>query len=233
MRIDKYLVTNGYGNKEKAHEYIKDNKVKVNNLIVNDFHYQIKDDDQVSVSPDIKKYKELYYLMLNKPSEYVSARKDKVNKSILSLIPDSYDKETMNIVGRLDKDVTGLILLTNNNKLYKTIINPINNIKKEYVVSFVGNHHLINCNFSNGIRYADGSKTKPFLLDFISDEKAIITLYEGKYHEIKKIFRELNLYVTSIHRITIASLHLDSLEEGKFRELNKEEISSLLALISK
>ena len=227
MRLDKYLQKNGYGTKEIIHSFIKESKVKVNEEIVTDYHFQLAKNDVVDVSKDIKKYKEFYYLILNKPIDYVSARSDKDNKTILSLIPSFYDKSSMNIVGRLDKDVTGLVLLTNDNKLYKRIIEPSREIKKIYLVSFAGNYRLIDKDYSQGLTYIDGTKTKPFKLEFLDCNNARITLCEGKYHEIKKIFKELNLFVLSIHRIQISTIHLGDLEETKYRELSKEEVNTL------
>ena len=227
MRLDKYLKKNGYGTKEVIHHFIQEGKVMVNGKVISDFHLQLEENDVISISNDIKKYKDHYYLILNKPIDYVSARNDKTNQTILSLLPSFYDKSTMNIVGRLDKDVTGLILLTNDSKLYKRIIEPSREIEKVYLVSFSGNHHLINKDYSNGLSYSNGTKTKPFVLEFLDDNNAKITLHEGKYHEIKKIFNELNLFVLSIHRIKISTINLGDLKEGCYRELLKEEIDSL------
>lgn len=231
MHLDKYLIKNGYGTKEIVHQYILENKIKINNIVINDFHYEILDTDKIEISNDIHKYKEYIYLKLYKPSGLVSASKDEQNKTIMSLLDKKYLDKHLNIVGRLDKDVEGLILLTNNNKLYKYLINPNNHIKKEYLVTFSGNKDYIDQDLSKGIILDNGYKTLPIDLKFISSNQALITIYEGKFHEIKNIFSTLHMKVIELKRLKINNLALGNLSKGEYISLSNEEIKDLTSLI--
>lgn len=233
MHLDKYLIKSGYGTKEIVHKIIKENNVYVNSSLVNDFHYELNSNDKVIIDCKVKKYKEYRYIILNKPDGLVSSSKDDDNETIFSLLPEEYSLLHLNIVGRLDKDVKGLILLTNNNKLYKYLINPNNNIQKEYLVTFSGDSNFIDQDVSKGVLLDNGYKTHPISLEFIEKDKAIIKINEGKFHEVKNIFLALHMKVVELKRLSIGPLKLGDLKEKEYRELTKEEINSLLSLLLK
>jgi len=173
------------------------------------------------------------YLMMYKPEGYVSANRDKSNKTIISLLPPQYQELRLNIVGRLDKDVTGLILLTTNTKLFKYLINPINHIEKKYLVTYSGDKKYIDQDISKGIVLDNDYKTRPFKLDFLSSSQALITITEGKYHEVKNIFSSLHMHVDELKRISIGPLTLSDLSLGEVRQLNENEVENLIKLIKK
>ena len=233
MHLDKYLIKSGYGTKEIVHKIIKENNVYVNSSLINDFHYELEVSDIVSVNTKIKKYKEYHYIILNKPEGLVSSSKDNDNETIFSLLPKEYSLLHLNIVGRLDKDVKGLILLTNNNKLFKYLINPNNNVTKEYLVTYSGNSKFIDQDISKGVLLDNGYKTHPISLNIIDDNKAIIKINEGKFHEVKNIFLALHMKVIELKRLKIGPLNLGDLKEKEYRKLTNEEINSLLSLLLK
>ena len=172
------------------------------------------------------------YLMLNKPKGIVSSTDDPINPTVLDLIDEKYLIFRPFPAGRLDKDTEGLILLTNDGKLAHKILSPKNQVGKTYYVEvdgFIEESHIHK--FNEGVLLDDGYKTLPGNLEIISADvlsKALLTIKEGKYHQVKRMFKSVNMEVIYLKRLSLGTLELDEkLELGEYRELTEEEIQLL------
>ena len=227
MRLDKYLTKTIIGSRKLAKELIKKRQILVDDIIVKSDSYQVKEDANVYYIQDGKKikleYEEHIYLMLNKPAGYVCATKDNLHKSVLELITDYQDRD-LHIVGRLDVDTEGLLLITDDGDFTHQVTSPKSNISKKYYVEYQGTlDDFAIDKVKNGIILDDGEITKPGILEPISGSSAYITIYEGRFHQVKRMFADLGTKVTYLKRVQISSLELN-VECGQYRKLNKKEI---------
>lgn len=234
IRLDKYISMSMTISRKDAANLIKASKVALNGKTVR------KADEKIDPGADIctvcgksLEYRENYYFMLNKPSGLVCAASDSRCETVLSLFPKSYTDKGLFCCGRLDKDTVGLLLLTTDGALSHRLLSPKHHAKKTYLVRtdapFCSSDAKL---MSDGIMM-DGKKTAPAILEIDAEDPctAKITLTEGKYHEIKRLCyacgRKEVLY---LKRLTFGGLSLDeTLKEGEYRELTKEETEILRA----
>lgn len=231
MRIDKYLTKTGLGNKKQVKTLLKKKQIFVDDKVVISDNYQVNENSNVYYKENevLKKleYEEFIYLMLNKPQNYVCATKDNLHKTVLELIKD-YPERDLHIVGRLDVDTEGLLLITDDGDFTHKVTSPKSNISKTYYVEYSG---VINPNaiamVEEGIMLDDGEKTKPGMLELQTPSSGYITISEGKFHQVKKMFSALGCKVTFLKRVKIGNLELD-VELAKYRKLSKEDINKIL-----
>ena len=179
------------------------------------------------------------YLMLHKPNSVVTASKDKELPTVMDLLPKHLQSEQLYAIGRLDRDTTGLLLLTNNGPLGFQLLHPQYHVDKTYQVEVNGlltPDHIQQ--FKNGIVFLDGTICKPAQLEILSSSsshsKAIITIAEGKFHQAKKMFLSIGVKVTSLKRIQFGDFTLDpELAEGEYRSLNQEELEIIKNYLEK
>ena len=227
MRLDKMLAHSGYGTRKEVKELIRKGFVTVNGEIIKDDDYKVNElIDEVIIVDEEVNYEELIYIMLNKPDGYVSATFDNNDPTVLDLI---YEHQNRNLfpVGRLDKDTVGLLLITNDGKLAHKMLSPKNHVDKTYYVKYSNdlNEKAIK-QLESGVALDDGYITKPAKVKLLGDNQMELTIQEGKYHQVKRMLEAVNSSVTYLKRISFGPLLLDnSLEEGKYRYLTKEEIS--------
>ena len=170
------------------------------------------------------------YLMLHKPNGVVSASKDKKLPTVMDLLPPDIQSYQLYAIGRLDRDTTGLLLLTDNGPLGFQLLHPQYHVDKSYQVVVNGpltSEHIQK--FKDGIVFLDGTTCKPAQLEILSssptESHASITISEGKFHQIKKMFLSVGVKVTSLKRVQFGDFTLDpELSEGQFRSLNPEEL---------
>lgn len=230
MRIDKFLVENNICSRSEAKEYIKKGFVKVNGIIVKDNGFHIDESkDSVSFKDKLIEYSKFSYFMLNKPSGYVSATFDNNDPTVLDLLKNEAAKGLFP-VGRLDKDTTGLLIITNDGELGHFLTSPRKNIEKEYLVSI--EHSLSEddiMNIESGVSEG-GDDFKPAKVKIIDENNILITVTEGKYHEVKRILKAVNNCVLSLKRVSENGIILDeSLKEGEYRKLSQNELEILSA----
>lgn len=231
MRLDKYLVTLGIGSRSQVKNIIKSKKVMVNGMTESkpDRHID-ENSDKISLDGVDLEYHKFYYYMLNKPAGVVSAVTDASCQTVIDLL-DVTPKNGLFPVGRLDKDTEGLLLITNDGELSHNLLSPTKHVDKKYYVELNG--ELIDTDielFQNGLDIGEKSKTKPAKLEIFESEKnkAYITITEGKYHQVKRMFAAIGLTVTFLKRISMGSLVLDeALNPGEYRKLTTEEINAL------
>lgn len=170
------------------------------------------------------------YLMLHKPNGVVTASKDKKLPTVMDLLPPDIQSDQLYAIGRLDRDTTGLLLLTDNGPLGFQLLHPQYHVDKTYQVEVNGplsSDHIQQ--FKDGIVFLDGTICKPAKLEILSasptDSHASITISEGKFHQVKKMFLSVGVKVISLKRVQFGDLTLDpELAEGQFRPLNPKEL---------
>jgi 16S rRNA pseudouridine516 synthase len=228
MRLDKYLSDAGIGSRSEVKKIISKGYVTINDLIVKDSKINIFETDVIKVLGNIVTYETLVYYMLNKPKGVVSASKDEVDQTTRQLITD-YQKNDLFNVGRLDKDTEGIILLTNDGLLSHQLLSPKYHVEKTYLVDFRGDFlETYITYFETGLTLSDGTVCKPAKIALINDHQALLTIHEGKYHQVKRMFGSLNMGVTGLKRVSFGPLKLDSnLASGDYRKLTPLEIQQL------
>ncbi|MFS9107893.1 pseudouridine synthase [Streptococcus infantis] len=179
------------------------------------------------------------YLMLHKPGGVVTASKDKKLPTVMDLLPQHLQSDRLYAIGRLDRDTTGLLILTDNGPLGFQLLHPQYHVDKTYQVEVNGpltpNHIQM---FKDGIVFLDGTVCKPAQLEILasspSHSKATITISEGKFHQVKKMFLSVGVKVTALKRVQFGDFLLDpDLAEGQYRPLNKEELEIIKKYLEK
>ncbi|MBQ9951129.1 MAG: rRNA pseudouridine synthase [Clostridia bacterium] len=232
-RIDKLLGLTGIGRSE-AKKLIAAGRVAVSGVVVRDSGFKaLSSDLTVDGSPILVETD--VYLMLHKPAGVVTATEDKRLPTVVSLLPEKYQRRKIGPVGRLDRDVTGLVLLTTDGELAHRLISPKWKAEKTYRATCEG--RLAESDvaaFASGLELSDFT-AKPAKLDILtaSDEESLadVTLTEGKFHQVKRMFIAVGHPLSSLHRLRIGCVTLDdSLAPGEFRALTGEEILGLKRL---
>ena len=230
MRLDKYLSFCLVKSRQEVKKLIKEKKVYVNNVLIVKEDFKVNEElDIVICDNEEVSYQKYTYVILNKPAGFVTSTKDN-DKTVMELLPNKYSM--LSPVGRLDKDTEGLLLFTNDGMTAHNLTSPKKDIKKVYYVELLNSidESLINV-FNSGVTLDDGYHTLPAELNIIDNYKAYLTISEGKFHQVKRMFISVNNKVTYLKRIKFGSITLDDdLELGHFRELSKSEIEKLLQL---
>lgn len=231
-RIDKVLSLSGYGTRKEVKKLIKLGAVSVNGEIVNEPKFHVDPvNDTIRVSGKDLEYKEFIYIMMNKPQDVISSTYDKTTTTIIDLLEGEFSHRNLFPAGRLDKDSEGLILLTDDGQLAHKLLAPKNKVEKVYYVEVKGTLDDSDvAAFENGIVLED-FKAQPAKLEILEAgdiSKAKVYIYEGKFHQVKRMVLARGKEVTYLKRLALGSLVLDEdLEPGEWRELTESEISLL------
>lgn len=229
MRLDKFLAHNGYGSRNDAKKIIKAKLVSINGEIVSKSTYKVNvDSDIVTVDNEEIHYFEKVYYMLNKPAGYISSHYSNLYPSVIELIDTVRDDLIM--VGRLDVDTEGLLLITNDGKFSHNVIHGKKDVYKTYYVELRDIYdEAYTSDLEAGI-LMDEEILKPAFIEIISDKSLYLSIAEGKYHQVKRMMNYANNEVTYLKRIKIGNLDLDeSLALGEYRDLTEAEIEELLS----
>ena len=225
-RLDK-IISSQYGiSRSITKAIIHRGKVKVNGAVVRDPSLQIDlDSSQIEYKGQAVDYKEHIYIIINKPKGVLSASEDKTRETVVDLVPPELSRQGLFPVGRLDRDTTGLLIITDDGDFAHNVISPKKNIVKTYRVTLDGEvtEEMIE-RFGEGIVLADGTKCKKAILERIDENIAEIKITEGKYHQIKRMFGVVGLGVNELERIALGKLNLpENLGVGESRELSEAE----------
>ena len=228
MRLDKFLANMGVGTRSEVKQLLKKGSVKVNQNIVKLPKLHVNpNSDEIMVNDEVVSYIDKVYIMLNKPKGYISATEDEVHPTIIDSIPE-YAHLNIFPVGRLDKDTEGLLLVTNDGQFNHEVMNPNKHVSKTYEV--YSKHPITQFDidkFKSGIELSDG-KLKPAILKKVDDYVSHVTIYEGKYHQVKRMFHSIENEVLELKRIKIAQLELDhNLDLGSYRLLTQIDFDNL------
>lgn len=229
-RLDKLLVGSGKWTRKEAKVLLQQGRVSVNGLRVTDGTLKFPVTCGISVDGEQLESSVPLWIMLHKPQGYVSAREDKLHKTVMDLLPEEYQKRGLFPVGRLDKDTEGLLLLTEDGETAHNLLSPTKHVAKVYYVEVEGNitpHHVET--MARGMTLGDGFVCQPAYLEALSEpNQGKITLTQGKYHQIKRMMARLDTPVTYLKRLSMGNIILDeSLDLGQWRRLTVEEITSL------
>ncbi len=230
IRLDKILAHSGYGSRKEVKELIRKGFVMVNGEIITDDDFKVDEiNDEITIADSTIKYEKNIYIMLNKPDGYISATYDNHDPIVLDLI-EGYEKRNLFPVGRLDKDTVGLLLITNDGDLAHRMLSPKKHVDKTYYLKFEGELTLDKISkFQEGIILDDGYLCMPASYNRINNNEGILTIKEGKYHQVKRMLEALDCKVTYLKRISFGPLTLDeNLQEGEYRFLTDEELKLIL-----
>ncbi|MGX6443093.1 pseudouridine synthase [Neobacillus sp. K501] len=233
MRIDKMLANLGYGSRKEVKQLLKSGAVKVDDVVVKDAKQHVDTNNQsVTLNGEVIEYKEFIYLMMNKPQGVLSATEDSVGETVIDLLELEDQVYEPFPVGRLDKDTEGLLLITNDGQLAHRLLSPKKHVPKTYFAVIDGEVTEEDITaFSKGVTLDDGYETKPG--DLIILKSGIrsdieLTITEGKFHQVKRMFQAVGKRVVYLKRISMGPLPLDeTLELGEYRELTEEEVELL------
>ena len=232
MRIDKYLANMNVGSRKEVHSLIKKKVVTVNGELVTTPKQQVKEGDLVVVDGNEIAYQQYHYFLLNKPKGVISATEDRSQQTVISLLKTKDRYQGIAPVGRLDKDTTGLLLLTNDGALAHELLAPNKHVTKVYraKISGVASEGTIKT-FASGITLGDGTKLKPAKLEILAQDKVHnlsqieIQIQEGKYHQIKRMFGAVGMKVLELDRISMGKLSLPTdLKRGQYQEITRDKI---------
>lgn len=227
IRLDKYLADMGVGTRTEVKNLIKKGKVLVNDQVIREPSYKVSDSDKVNSEGLDISYECYEYLMLNKPAGAVTATQDKKDKTVMDYIVSK--RHDLFPVGRLDKDTEGLLIITNDGDMAHSLLTPKKHVAKTYYVELEKDIlEEYTREFENGLVLRDGTNTKPAILETIDSKRVYLTIYEGKFHQVKRMFEAVDNKVVYLKRMSMGSLKLDKeLKLGEFRPLTKEEIDNL------
>ncbi len=231
MRLDKFLVSTGKLSRSEAGRAARAGRLTVNGSPARraDIHID-PESDVIALDGETVIYRRHTYIMLNKPSGYVSATDDKNLPTVLELLPDELRRLGLFPAGRLDRDTLGLMLLTDNGELAHFLLSPVSHVPKSYRFDCrdaLSESDIVS--LQNGVDIGEDKPTKPASLDVSSDAKSgVITLSEGRYHQIKRMFEAIGNKIVGLERITFGPLTLDTaLSRGEWRYLSNDEIAEL------
>jgi len=226
MRLDKFVCKSTELTKVDAIEHINTGNVSVNGIVIFDEKTQVHENNTILYKGIKLKTRDFRYIVMHKPADTICSNVDEYYPSVLNAL--NIDKKSeLHIAGRLDVDTTGLILITDNGRWSYNITVPTNQCNKTYRVGL--SYEIKNdvaCKFKQGIKLQGEDKlTLPASLELISPKEVLLTITEGKFHQVKRMFSAVGNRVTSLHREQIGEITLD-IEIGKWRYLTDDEIQS-------
>lgn len=226
MRIDKYLAELWLVPRRKAKKVFKEEKISINNKIITDVGYLLKPQDSILFEEKKIVYKPVVVYVLNKPAGYVCSDIPEGKwPSYRNLLVDCIYKEMLHVAGRLDVDTTGLVILTNDWDINHRIISPKKKLVKIYEVDC--EKKLMDSDIKvleEWVVIENGYKTLPAQIEKITDKKILLSIYEGKYHQVKRMIEAVNNNVVKLHRKQIGKCTLGNLKEGERQEIQERDI---------
>lgn len=233
QRLDKVLAHMGYGTRKELKKLVREGVVTVNGDVVTDSSMHIDpEEDIIQVWEERVEYRKYIYLMLNKPAGVLSTTYDANDPTVIELLDEAYLPFEPFPVGRLDKDTVGLLLLTNDGKLAHELTSPRRQVPKTYYAQVEGrvNEEDVEA-FRIGVKIQSDYVTKPAHLTVLKQgaiSEIELTITEGKFHQVKRMFEAVGKKVRYLKRLSIGALVLDgALAEGEYRELTEDEVQSL------
>ena len=234
MRLDKYLSDMGVGTRSELKKDIRKGGAVVDGEVIKDPGHSVDASSRVVFKGSVIEYEEFVYYMLNKPAGIISASEDDREETVIDLIPEPKRRDLFP-VGRLDRDTEGLLLITNDGALSHRLLSPKHHVDKVYYaeVSGILNESDVEL-FGQGLILSDGLECMPADLKIlsVSDDEyssaAEITIREGKFHQVKRMFSSVGAEVTYLKRLSMGPLSLDpDLEPGEIRRLTADELEAL------
>ncbi|MDB6224799.1 pseudouridine synthase [Lactobacillus amylovorus] len=232
MRIDKFLANMNVGSRKEVHQLIKKGIVAINGQTIKTPKEKVTETDEVTVNGEKIVYQKYHYFLMNKPKGVLSATEDRSQRTVISLLDLKDQYQGIVPVGRLDKDTTGLLLLTNDGQLNHELLAPNKHVVKVYRAKIAGvaDEDTVKT-FASGMTLGDGTKLKPAKLTVLKQDtehdssEIEIEISEGKYHQIKRMFGAVGMKVVELERISMGKLKLpNNLKRGQYVEIDVDEI---------
>lgn len=232
MRIDKFLANMNVGSRKEVHQLIKKGIVAINGQTIKTPKEKVAETDEVTVNGEKIVYQKYHYFLMNKPKGVLSATEDRSQRTVISLLDLKDQYQGIVPVGRLDKDTTGLLLLTNDGQLNHELLAPNKHVVKVYRAKIAGvaDEDTVKT-FASGMTLGDGTKLKPAKLTVLKQDtehdssEIEIEISEGKYHQIKRMFGAVGMKVVELERISMGKLKLpNNLKRGQYVEIDVDEI---------
>ena len=229
MKLDRFLAKQSSMGRNAAHRLIAAKRVRVDGEVCTNNQQEVDRFTRIELDEAVLQQAErCLYLMLNKPVGILSATTDPVHPTVIDLLDDP-DKHTLHIAGRLDRGTSGLVLLTNDGRWSKRLMEPVERVPKVYLVETA--EDIIPeavAAFAAGFYFhTEDITTQPAELQILAPRQARLTLYEGRYHQVKRMFHRVQNRVTALHRESIGSLHLpEDLQPGQWRALTPAEVAA-------
>lgn len=230
MKLDRFIAKHRFLGRAEAHRQITAGHVRVDGRVIVDNQHEVDRFMQVEMAGElVQQARRALYLMLHKPAGVVSATRDAEHRTVIDLIDDP-DKTTLHIAGRLDRASTGLLLLTNDGRWSKRLMDASSKVAKTYLVEVDADipPDAVDC-FAAGMEFQpEGITTQPAALTLLGPRRARVVLHEGRHHQIKRMFGRVGCFVTSLHRESIGGLALpDDLAPGMWRALTTAEMAQV------
>ncbi len=229
MRLDKFVSQCTDFSRAQTHQAIKQGRISVDDLIAHKADLKLTGSETVLLDGQIVAPKAIRYLMLHKPVGYICANSDGQHPVVIDLL-DLPHRQELQIVGRLDIDTTGLVLLTDDGQWNHRITSPRHECQKTYRVTTANpiDSEVIDL-FAQGVQlHGEKAPTRPAQLELLAPHEARLRIHEGKYHQVKRMFAAVGNRVTGLHREAIGTIALDAnLPEGAYRHLTSDEIQSI------
>ena len=229
-RLDKIISSQFNISRSEAKTCIRRGQVLVGGTVAKDYGMLVMPEtEQIIFNGERLNYKKNIYIIMNKPRGIVSASTDKRRKTVVDILPEELKRSGLFPAGRLDRDTTGLLIITDDGDFAHRIISPKKKIKKTYIVWLDEDITPDICRkFSEGVTLSDGTLCAPAKLTRIDKNVAEITITEGKYHQIKRMFGTVGIGVNELHRKSVGGLTLpENITEGSSRELTEMEKNSI------
>lgn len=230
MRLDKFLCEMNMGTRSQVKEAVRRGQVTVNGMTEKNADRKIHENqDIVSYQGQSLSYRKFYYYMLNKPPGVVSATQDNTAKTVLELLREEDRRPDLFPVGRLDKDTEGLLLLTNDGGLAHRLLSPKKHVDKTYLVTPETEPEEEDVlRLEQGVDIGEGKPTLPGKVQRTKDGKILLTIREGRFHQVKRMFQAVGNRVLALKRVSFGRLNLDeSLLPGEYRKLTEDEVKIL------
>lgn len=231
MRLDKILAGAGVATRSESKKLVRDGRVTVDGIAAADPAMHCDSDADIRMDGRAVHWQQYCYLMLHKPAGYLSVTEDPKAPTVLDLLPPEYRHRNLFPAGRLDKDSEGMLILTSDGDFCHVVISPKSGIEKRYFIRvkqpFPAGSEAI---FAAGAVLEDGEVCLPAKLEASEDRlSAVVTLSEGKYHQVKRMAIAAGTKVTYLKRLSVGGVPLDeTLAPGEFRELTEEEIHKIV-----
>ena len=228
-RLDKFLCDSGAGTRSQVKGILKAGRVTVDGKVEKDNSKKIDPAAQViTLDGEILGGKRRTVVMLNKPAGFVTATEDPVERTVMELLPETMKHLDLKPVGRLDKATEGLLLFTNDGDLLHRLISPKKEVPKVYYAKHEGTAGQEDVEaFEQGLTLRDGTRCLPAKLESLGEGESLITVCEGKYHQVRRMMASRNMTVLYLERRKEGELTLGNLPRGQVRELTETEIRNL------
>ena len=224
IRLDKYISDLGLGSRKEIRDWIRSGRVSVDGRVIRQSDEKLDPASAaVCLDGEALRYRKAVYLMMNKPEGVITATEDENQKTVLDLLPKTLRSRGLFPVGRLDKDTSGLLILTDDGDYAHRVSAPKSGVVKRYLAEVDGEPDEEDAAaFQSGLVLADGT------LEILGDRRCIVSVSEGKYHQVKRMLASRGKPVKALKRLSIGALDLDeSLAPGEFRELSEQELCTV------